>query len=186
MKRKKCKCGCGGTTKTDNEWIQGHWIRVNNPMKGTIGKSHPSFKHGLFGHKLYGVWKNMKQRCYNPNWPKYKDYGGRGIKVCRKWRNNPKIFYDWAMSHGWEKGLQIDRKNNDQGYRPGNCRFVTHKVNLNNKRMQKNNTTGHIGVTFNKNANKYQAQLTINEKSKYIGIFSTAKEAAEAVNEYKQ
>ena len=177
--RRRCKCGCGGITRTDKKWIKWHHNR---------GESHPSYKHGLTNHKLFMTWQNMKKRCYNPNCKSFPNYGGRGIRVCIKWRDNFKAFYNWAITNGWEPRLQIDRINNNQGYRPSNCRFVTNQINQNNKRgykKPKNNTTGHKGITFNKHANKYRAQPWNNGKQVYLGYFNTAKEAAQAIEEYK-
>ena len=79
-------------------------------------------------HPLYIVWYNMKARCYNPNNKDYKYYGGRGIAVCDEWEN-PNVFVKWALENGWEQGLVTDRTNNDEGYGPHNCRFVTRRIN---------------------------------------------------------
>ncbi len=73
---------------------------------------------------LYKVWQMMKDRCFNKNSTGYKWYGGRGISVCREWAESYPVFREFALSHGYEVGLQIDRKNNDGNYEPGNCRFT--------------------------------------------------------------
>ncbi|APH24986.1 hypothetical protein CF088_14640 [Clostridium botulinum] len=98
--------------------------------------------HGLRHHRLYGIYTNMKSRCYNSKTPKYKNYGGRGIKVCDEWLNNFKAFYDWAMSNGYEDNLTIDRVNNDCNYEPSNCRWITFYKQASNK------TTTNL-ITFN-------------------------------------
>lgn len=91
--------------------------------------------HGLWGHPLYWVHRSMMNRCYKPKDQSYKDYGARGIKVCKKWRNNVKEFYEWCIKNGWVKGLDLDRRNNNGNYSPSNCRFVTRKVSMNNTRL---------------------------------------------------
>lgn len=85
-------------------------------------------------HALYGVWSNMKTRCYNPKATGFKHYGGRGIVVCNEWRNSSRAFVTWAIKAGWQPGLQLDRENNDGPYSPGNCRFVTNRENSCNRR----------------------------------------------------
>jgi len=91
-------------------------------------------KHGLSGHPIYQVWYGMNRRCYNKNCYSYRNYGGRGISVCDEWRNNVKIFADWAFKNGYKKELQIDRIDNYGNYEPSNCRFVTNKKNSRNRR----------------------------------------------------
>jgi hypothetical protein len=85
---------------------------------------------------LYHVWYGMKYRCNNKKASGYNDYGGRGIRVCKKWHDFQE-FYRWALDNGYQKGLSIDRINNNGNYRPGNCRFTTRKVQSNNKRPKK-------------------------------------------------
>lgn len=76
----------------------------------------------------------MKERCYNVNHLNYDKYGGRGIAICEEWLHDAAIFITWALANGWVKGLEIDRKDNDLGYNPDNCRAVTPLVNMRNKR----------------------------------------------------
>lgn len=85
-------------------------------------------------HPLYRVWQNMLSRCYNTNVPAFASYGGRGITVCEEWRYDAAAFCEWAILNGWRHGLQIDRIDNDCGYTPNNCRFVTRSENTRNTR----------------------------------------------------
>ena len=85
-------------------------------------------------HPLRGVWCSMKARCYNVKNKAYKNYGGRGIEVCDEWRYASKTFFDWALSNGWQQGLELDRKDNNGNYCPSNCRFVTPMGNARNRR----------------------------------------------------
>ena len=88
--------------------------------------------HGDSGKKtrLYITWCSMKQRCSNKN---DKNYGGRGIKVCKLWQDY-RAFKKWALAHGYREDLQIDRINNNGNYTPSNCRWVTDKENRRNTR----------------------------------------------------
>ena len=88
--------------------------------------------HGMRKHPLYRVWVQMVSRCTNPNHPNWTNYGGRGIEVCREWRNFEDFFRD--MSPGYTKGLFIDRIDNDRGYSKENCRWLTHRESNRNKR----------------------------------------------------
>lgn len=92
------------------------------------------YKHGLRHTRIYGIWLQMKNRCYNTKTERFKDYGGRGIIICEEWRNNFKSFYDWSMSNGYKDGLTIDRINNNGNYEPKNCRWVEIKTQNRNAR----------------------------------------------------
>lgn len=89
--------------------------------------------HGLYKHKLYRVYHMMKQRCNNAKHPQFKDWGGRGITYCSEWEDFL-TFFTWAITNGYEEGLQLDRTNNDGNYEPSNCRFVTPAINMLNRR----------------------------------------------------
>jgi hypothetical protein len=96
-------------------------------------KSKALSKHGLSRHLIYGIWANMIQRCHNSSNPRFKNYGGRGIKVCEEWRESFEAFFT-DMGHTWGKGLQIDRINNEDDYSPINCKWSTPKENMANRR----------------------------------------------------
>lgn len=96
-----------------------------------------STTHGLSKHGLYNTWVMIRRRCYSDYSIVYHHYGGRGISMCEEWENDFKSFYDWSINNGWQKGLQIDRINNDGDYTPDNCRWVTSKVNNGNKRSNR-------------------------------------------------
>lgn len=90
---------------------------------------------------LYRIWANIKERCNNPNQARYKDYGGRGIKLCEEW-STFKPFRAWVLSNGWKHGLQVDRRDNDKGYSPENCRIVTRHEQQQNRRLPNRHKTG--------------------------------------------
>lgn len=82
-------------------------------------------------HNLYTRWSNMIQRCSNPKDPRYHVYGARGIRVCKRWLSFDNFYID--MSSSFKKGLTLDRINTDRDYSKDNCRWVTQKVQQNNR-----------------------------------------------------
>ncbi len=83
--------------------------------------------------KLSKVYHDLKSRCTDKNHPFWRYYGGRGINLCRAWKKNQMRFILWCFRNGWKAELEIDRKVNDRGYYPSNCRFVTHQRNMANR-----------------------------------------------------
>jgi hypothetical protein len=128
-----CKCN-----KAIKMWKLATLVRTNRIKScgcGTvIATKKSNTKHGLRNHPLYNIWRGMKKRTLNVGSQNYHLYGGRGIKVCNKWINNFKLFYDWSIENGYKKGLSIDRINTNGNYEPKNCRWSTSKEQCRNKR----------------------------------------------------
>lgn len=82
---------------------------------------------------IYWAWKAMKQRCLNQKCHAYYNYGARGITVCDEWMEF-EPFCEWALSSGYVQGLDLDRADNDGNYTPDNCRWVSRRENINNRR----------------------------------------------------
>ena len=99
-------------------------------------------RHNMSHTSIYNVWREMRQRCNNPNNRYYYMYGGKGVKVCELWANDFLAFNEWANSNGYKEGLTIDRIDGDKDYEPGNCRWVDMKV-------QSNNTKRNVLITIN-------------------------------------
>lgn len=126
-----CECTCG-TLKEVNLYS------LRNGSTKSCGcllretKKHLK-THGQWNKPIYGVWRGMIQRCTNPNNFQFKNYGGRGIKVCDNWMT-AKNFIDWAFDNGYEHGLSIDRIDVNGNYEPDNCRWITMRMQHSNKR----------------------------------------------------
>lgn len=129
-----CRCDCGnfctvmstrlasGHTKSCGCYNSEHTVLMNTTHGGTYSR-------------LYSIWSSMKTRCYNPKSKSYGYYGGRGISVCQEWRNDFSAFREWALSHGYQDNLTLDRIDGDGSYSPGNCRWATwHEQRTNQRR----------------------------------------------------
>lgn len=130
-----------------------------------MGK-HKEF-HGKSYTKLYGVWHGMIQRVTCVHHKAYKNYGGRGITVCKEWES-PTNFINWALANGYKEGLTIERKNNNGNYCPDNCIFTTHAINNLNKRYKKN-----AGISYDITRNDYKISLLRYGKIYYNGRAKT-------------
>lgn len=129
-----CQCDCGNITTVQTAHL------AHNHTKSCGCRSVETrlqAVHGLSKHPIYKIHKSIRDRCYLPTQKAYRYYGGRGIKMCNVWLNNPKAFIEWALINGYQSGLQIDRINNDGNYEPGNCRWVTPQENMRNTSRNK-------------------------------------------------
>ncbi len=139
-------------------------------------------KHGYKNHPLYGVWSMMKARCSNPKFRQYADYGGRGIAVCAEWKASAKSFVEWCVENGWKPGLTIDRRDNDAGYSPDNCQFLTRKEQNQNRRRMSHFTKKSklpMGVCA-RPGGWFQALIFIAGHQKSLGYFRTPEKASDA------
>ena len=180
------KCGfCGSNFKANTHDIKnGRTKSCGCYQKRRASETHKT--HGLRSTRLYTIWANIKDRTLNIKTREFPNYGGRGITICEEWKNDFMSFYNWAISNGYEenKGLSIDRSDNNGNYEPSNCRWTTRTIQSRNTRVRKDNTSGYRGVSFRKDRNKYTTYININSKRIRLGVFSTAEEGAIAYNNY--
>ena len=137
-----------------------------------------TFKHGYASrsgrHELYGAWKTMRARCNNPNFPKYKDYGARGIKVCDRWDNFANFLADVGEKPSPKHS--IDRIDNNKDYEPSNVRWATPHQQGSNKR----NNSETVGVIWDRRKNLWNAALRVNGQKVLHKYFKLKDDAIEA------
>lgn len=131
-----CKCDCGNEIEVRADSLRSRHTKSCGCLQREIVKEN-STKHGHSDSRLYNIWASMIQRCYNQNHIGYSNYGGRGIDICEEWKEDFGTFYNWAINNGYKEDLQIDRVDNNLGYKQSNCRFVTAKQNNRNRRVTK-------------------------------------------------
>lgn len=124
------------------------------------------------------TWESMKARCSNPNHPDYADYGGRGIKVCERWKQSFANFLE-DMGPKMDDNLTIERVDNNGNYEPGNCIWADYKTQTLNRRKYKNNTSGVTGVRWEERQNKWIVRIWNNYKTINLGSFENFNDAVE-------
>ena len=145
-------------------------------------------KHGESDTRLHQIWCGMRSRCKGANSPLIKKYyRERGITVCAEW-DDFETFRNWAMENGYQDNLELDRRDNDLGYSPDNCRWATRSQQMSNtrKRVGKNISSQYKGVQklVQKNRIRWRVIITENRKPKHIGCFDDEESAAKAYDAY--
>ena len=132
----KCKCDCGNTSFVRFSALS-HGLTKSCGCLQRENAKKANTKHGLSNTRIYKIWEDMKNRCYQKSYHAYKHYGGRGISICEEWAESFQTFYDWAKTHGYKDDLSIDRIDVNGNYSPNNCRWATQKTQIQNRRTKK-------------------------------------------------
>lgn len=148
-----CKCDCGNTSIVTSSALLSGTTYSCGCLASENVKMRNTF-HGQHGTRLYRIWNLMIQRCENIKSSHYDRYGGRGIFVCEQWHKFIE-FYNWAISNGYNENLTIDRIDNNKGYSPDNCRWVTIKEQQNNRENNRKFMINGELLTVSKIAEKY-------------------------------
>lgn len=136
-----CLCDCGKEVIVNGRHLRnGHTSSCGCLQKELFSRrltKHGYSRRGNQRPRLYRIWCAMKTRCTNPRTKDWKNYGGRGITICPEWAADFSAFHSWAVSHGYDDSLTIDRCDNDYGYYPDNCRWATREEQNRNTRITK-------------------------------------------------
>lgn len=139
----KCDCGKETVLRANTVTYVAKQYKDTKPQFPSCGclelaqKTKHGYRQAKNTHPCYKAWRGIKDRCYNPNCPEYKWYGAKGVTMCDEWRDNPKAFCDWALSHGWFPSAHIDKDIlcEQKGirphiYSPETCQWVDAKTNV--------------------------------------------------------
>lgn len=156
----RCQCDCGNITEANTSALRSGekrscgCLRKERKIKGRKRTNDNQIRniknydtgeylqticseHGFSRTRLYNIWQAMKTRCYNKNHKFYKDYGGRGIEICKEWQHDFMSFREWSINNGYDDDLTIDRIDVNGNYEPSNCRWADMKTQNQNKRNSK-------------------------------------------------
>ena len=147
------------------------WKRHGDPLFMTCEM------HGQSRTPEYKVWSEMRRRCNNAQDAAYRDYGGRGIQVCERWKSFTAFLEDTGKRPC--KGYSLDRIDNDRSYEPGNCRWTTETVQKINRRCSYKNKIGIRGVR-QEPSGSYRAQIGYRGRSIKLGTFKSLDDAIRA------
>ena len=150
-----CVCECGGSARLTGDQLRRGVVQSCGCLQRERTAA-ANRTHGLSGTRLYNQWHHMVRRCYDPSLRSYRDYGGRGIVVCERWRDSFAAFVA-DMGDPPTRHHTIERVDNSGNYEPANCRWATRQEQNNNTR--RNHLVSYQGVT-----------RTISEWAKAIGI----------------
>lgn len=145
----------------------------------SAGKKRSTHGFNNTNSRLHVTWANMKRRCVNPRGTEIHKYAG--VTLCDEWMNF-EPFMKWSLENGYTDQMTIDRIDPNKGYSPDNCRYVDYNVQAANRRMTDKNTSGHVGVSWDRS--KWVAKVQWKGKQIHLGRFENIDDAVKARNDY--
>lgn len=173
----KCQCDCGAIVVVYTGALRSGGTKSCGCLRRQLA-ARLSFVHGhLTGgqSRMYACWSDMLRRCENPKDKRYHLYGGRGIRVCPRWKQLKYFIEDMGQK---PRGLTLERIDNDGDYCPKNCCWATQIAQCLNRRAR--NAVGRVGVYWVKRQRKWRASIEINGKVKHCGTYGRLEDAMAA------
>ncbi len=167
----KCICDCGKEFETIYENYKAGVVNSCGCNK-SIGRP---ITHNLTKHPFYKKWVAMRLRCTSPKAPFYKNYGARGISVCKEWLDDPTAYITYVskLVNAGKDGYSIDRIDNNGNYEPGNIKWSTHSEQMTNTRRRASKLSGEPHITWYAKYGKWVLRVN----NKFAGYYDTVKEA---------
>ena len=170
----QCSCDCGNIIE-----IAGASLRCGRTTSCGCSQNDSITKHGMTGTPTYVSWQKMKDRCYNPNFKQYHDYGGKGVTVCDRWLEpDGKGFLNFLEDMGERpEGMTLNRVQRSSVYSKETCNWATDSVQNYDKISGIPNTSGRVGVWWDNNKSRWIAEIRHNGRKIYLGqsvCFETA------------
>lgn len=157
IRRFLCVCDCGNEKIVRYDYLKNGKCKSCGCLVLETNKSHRIYDDSIACSRLYRIWWSMKQRCYYPKNISYKNYGAKGVTICKEWLDDFLNFYNWSIANGYADNLTIDRIDINGNYEPSNCRWATYKE-------QANNTSRSVSISYKGTTH------TISEWSDIVGI----------------
>lgn len=173
-----CVCDCGNEVVcySSNLKKKGHTTSCGCYRADKTTEMRTT-KGGASKHPLWGVYKQMVERCHKEDSASYYNYGARGIAVCERWLISAVNFYEDLGP--CPEGMSLERVDNNLGYSPENCKWETKSRQQFNQRMAPTNTSGRTGVYWRKDRETWSVQIDYQNETIRLGCYKSFEKACE-------
>lgn len=163
-----CSCSCGNVKSISRDSLKSGHSNSCGCLRSKIVTENMT-THGKSSTREFFIWFDMKRRCYDKNNKSYNNYGGRGIKVDKRWLDSFENFYEDIGEI--PEGFSLERVNVNGDYTSDNIAIANASRQSFNRRQLPNNTSGRTGVYWHKHSNRWRGAITVDGKTMHLGSF---------------